>query len=96
MRKRLFRTLRKNYSDEIKFYDICVFMKNSNNYYEFRKFLQNEFLERIQRNPYYSLRAYAKFLTLNDSTLSKILNGKLKISDKRFEDLSDKFNLTLE
>ncbi|MDH4469339.1 MAG: TIGR02147 family protein [Bacteriovoracaceae bacterium] len=46
----------------------------------FRLFLQNQFLERCRRNPKYSLRAFAKFLEVDASTLSQILREKRSLS----------------
>lgn len=42
---------------------------------DFRLYLQNELLERCRKNPAYSLRAFAKSLECDFSTLSKILKG---------------------
>lgn len=42
---------------------------------EFRIFLQNEFVSRCRLNPQFSLRAFAKFLNVDQSLLSKVLRG---------------------
>lgn len=42
--------------------------------------LQKEFVERCRKNPAYSLRAFAKFLNVDQSFLSKVLNGKRPIT----------------
>lgn len=42
--------------------------------------LQSELLERYRKNPRYSLRAYARSLSVEPSALSKILRGKRRIS----------------
>ena len=45
------------------------------------------------KNPNFSLRAYAKKLSLSPSALSEILNGKRKISKKLAERIVEKMNL---
>lgn len=47
---------------------------------EFHLFLQNEFLNRVRKNPRYSIRAFAKSLKINHSTLSQILRGKRPVT----------------
>lgn len=42
----------------------------------FLPFLQQELVRRCQANPRYSLRAFAKFLDVDPSFLSKLFNGK--------------------
>jgi transcriptional regulator with XRE-family HTH domain len=71
-------------------------MKTVRDYSKFKIYLQNEFIERVKKNPSYSLRAFAKSLDINDSTLSKILKGKLNITDKRFNFLSEKLKIRFE
>src|SRR5947209_19732207 len=46
------------------------------------KILRSEFDERCRRNPRYSLRAYAKFLDLDPSALSRILAQKQDMAPK--------------
>ncbi len=41
----------------------------------FRLWLREQFVDRCKRNPSYSLRAFAKFLQKDPSSLSKILPG---------------------
>lgn len=43
---------------------------------DFRQFLQSELIRRVQQNPRYSVRAFARNLQIDKSTLSKFLNGK--------------------
>lgn len=43
---------------------------------DFRLYLQDELLRRCRKNPAYSVRAFAKVLQSDFSTLSKILRGK--------------------
>lgn len=56
--------------------------KDQLTHWDFRKFLQSELLHRCQKNPHYSLRAFAKTLNIDHSTLSQILRGKRPISEK--------------
>ena len=49
---------------------------------DFRKYLQTELLQRCKKNPSYSLRAFAKSLDVDPSTLSKILKGKRPLGSK--------------
>lgn len=44
---------------------------------QFRLFLQEELVRRCKKNPSYSIRAFARFLETDHSSLAKILNGKL-------------------
>lgn len=53
-------------------------MKNTENYY--RELLQREFYAIVEKNPKYSLRAFANKLGVDHSLLSKILRGKRKPS----------------
>ena len=46
----------------------------------FRDHLQDELIQRLKRNPQYSLRAFAKTLKVDPSQLSKILHRKRRIS----------------
>jgi uncharacterized protein (TIGR02147 family) len=48
----------------------------------FRHFLQGELARRCARNGQYSLRAFAKFLGLDHSTLSQLLRGKRRLTER--------------
>lgn len=48
----------------------------------FRLWLQRELTERCKRNARYSLRAFAKYLDINPSSLSQILSGTRPISKR--------------
>lgn len=48
----------------------------------FRQALQTEFERRRQRNPRYSLRAFARYLGTDHSTLSQILRSKRNLSPR--------------
>ncbi len=56
--------------------------------------IQNEFDQRIQRNPAYSLRAYARGLGVDIGSLSQILAGKRKLTLKKAKKLSVSLGLT--
>lgn len=43
---------------------------------EFRSYLQSEFNRRKESNPAYSIRAFARYLNLDQSTLSKVFKGE--------------------
>jgi uncharacterized protein (TIGR02147 family) len=49
---------------------------------DFRHFLQEELARRCARNRHYSLRAFAKFLEMDHSTLSQILRGKRRLMSR--------------
>ncbi|HUP56547.1 MAG TPA: TIGR02147 family protein [Bdellovibrionota bacterium] len=53
------------------------------------KHLRSEFAGRCERNPNYSLRAFARSLNLHSSTLSSILNEKRKVSPRIAKRLLD-------
>lgn len=61
---------------------------------DFRLRLQAELERRCSENPNYSLRAFARFLGVDSSVLSKILNNKRAITPKMFERLSKKIGLS--
>lgn len=47
----------------------------------FRSYLQDELIRRCKKNPGYSVRSYARALTISPSSLSRMLRGERKISD---------------
>lgn len=51
----------------------------------FRYWLQRQFAERCKKNPRYSLRAFARFLSMDPSSLSQILSGKRSVSKKKIQ-----------
>ena len=61
----------------------------------FRLYLKNELDQRIKKNPGYSLRSFAKGLNIDPSLLSKLINGKRKITDNQIEKLGIKLKLSL-
>lgn len=63
---------------------------------DFRLFLQQEFIKRCKKNPRYSLRAFAKTLSIQPSPLSAILRGKRPITAKMKTRLGLTLGLSLE
>lgn len=63
---------------------------------DFRLFLQQEFVARCQRNSRYSLRSYAKSLSVAPSPLSAMLRGQRPITDKMKKRLGLALGLGLE
>ncbi|OQW50448.1 MAG: hypothetical protein A4S09_01245 [Proteobacteria bacterium SG_bin7] len=59
-----------------------------------RILLQNELAKRCQRNPRYSLRAFAKSLDTSHTVLSLVLSGKRSISKKLREKIREELGLT--
>lgn len=55
--------------------------------------LKDSLLSRQRLNPSYSIRAYARDLGLNSSTLSQILNGKRPLPQKSSKVIAQKLNL---
>ncbi len=51
-------------------------------------FLQDEFERRRARNARYSLRAFARALEIDHSTLSKKVRGKRAVPDRTLEQLA--------
>jgi uncharacterized protein (TIGR02147 family) len=58
-----------------------------------RHYLNDELARRCERNPSYSLRAFAKALGIDAGTLSKILNGTQPLSFKMAEKILPKLEL---
>jgi uncharacterized protein (TIGR02147 family) len=60
---------------------------------DFRQFLERELVYRCRRNPKYSLRAFADFLGVGSSFLSKIINGKRQITEKTLNRFGERLAL---
>lgn len=58
-----------------------------------REKLQSELIERARRNPKYSLRAFAKHLQVESSSLSQIINGKRPLTRKMCERLLSRLDI---
>jgi plasmid maintenance system antidote protein VapI len=63
---------------------------------DFRRFLQQELVRRCRGNPRYSLRSFARALSIEPSALSKILRGRRAVTPAMFASLSQKLALTAE
>jgi transcriptional regulator with XRE-family HTH domain len=59
----------------------------------FRLFLRAELGRRCARNPRYSLRAFANFLGLDHATLSQLLRGKRRLTERTIRTLGAKLGL---
>lgn len=60
----------------------------------FRRLLEEELESRMKRNPAYSLRAFAKQLGVNDSSLSQIFRGKRKLTETTINQFGSKLGLS--
>lgn len=72
---------------------------NKNNvvhYIDYRHWLQREYLKRARNNPRYSLRAFAKILGMDASSISQIISGKRKISAKVLGKICDAIGVQFE
>jgi len=59
----------------------------------FRQFLQEELATRCTRNPRYSLRAFARYLRLDHSTLSQLLRGRRRFTTRTVERIAARLSL---
>lgn len=57
-------------------------------------FFQSELLDRCRKNPRYSLRAFARQLSLHPGTLSQILRGKRMVSNRKLLRLADRLDIS--
>lgn len=64
-------------------------MKNS----KFQQFIVNEFERRKKINPRYSLRAFAQHLNIQASLLSRILRGKIPLTQKALDRFCEPLNI---
>ncbi len=69
---------------------ISVGMNNNT----FRQHLREELVGRCQKNPRYSQRAFARFLSVDHSTLAKLLNGKRPLGKKTVLRLGTKLGMS--
>lgn len=63
---------------------------------DFRDYLKGELERRCQKNSQFSLRGFARMLEIEPSSLSKILNGKRRVTATMLERLGKKLNLSEE
>jgi uncharacterized protein (TIGR02147 family) len=61
---------------------------------DFRRHLQAELARRCAKNPNYSLRAFAKNLGVNHSTLSQIMRGRRALTRQTIERLGARLKLS--
>lgn len=59
----------------------------------YRKTLQQEYQRRVAKNPRYSRAAYARFLGVDATYLSKLLSGKILLSLEAADAMARKLNL---
>src|SRR5689334_7684944 len=62
--------------------------------HRFRRVLQEELALRCARNPRYSLRAFARYLKLDHSTLSQLLRGRRRFTARTVERIGARLSLT--
>lgn len=60
----------------------------------FRRFLQEELIDRCRRNEAYSLRSFARSLDISPSSLSRLLNGQRVFSSEMIQRLGLKLGAT--
>lgn len=60
----------------------------------YRTLLRRIMAERQEKNPKFSLRAFAKFIGVEPSFLSLVLNGKRDFADHTFHQIVEKLNLS--
>ena len=77
---------------------LCLYisgMENANtaNFENVRQAVQKEFVKRCQKNPAYSLRAYAKYLGVDQSFLTKLLKGQRPVTDSMAKTLAPKVGI---
>ncbi len=60
----------------------------------FRFWLQNRLMEKCRANPKYSLRAFAQYLDMDASSVSQIISGKRKASDKVITKICEKLSVS--
>lgn len=59
---------------------------------KFQVWLQKEFSEKCRKNPRYSLRAFARLLEMDASSVSQILSGKRRVSHKVLHKVCDRLS----
>lgn len=60
----------------------------------FRDKLRDTLVEKTKKNPSFSLRAFARQLDIESSSLSQIINGKRTLTDRMCKRLAPKLNLS--
>lgn len=70
-----------------------VFPHNATTVKDFRDLLKAELSRRIDKNPRYSLRAFARDLNMGSARLSEVLNARAGISEKRALEIAEILDL---
>ena len=60
---------------------------------DYRLWLQQEYSQRSRKNPRYSIRAFAKVLAMDPSSVSQIISGKRRVSAKILQRLCDRLSV---
>lgn len=63
-------------------------------YDKFRALVQSEFLKRKNKNNYFSLRAFSKYINVNKSSLSDFLTEKRNLSKKNVSQICQRLDLS--
>lgn len=61
---------------------------------DYREILKHQLQQRQEMNPKYSLRAFAKKLSLSPSKVSEVLSGKKRLGVERAEEIANKLGLS--
>ena len=61
---------------------------------DLREVLRTELARRCDRNPRYSLRAYARWLGIHHGSLSRILNGRRALMPRTIQSLAPRIGLS--
>lgn len=70
--------------------------KTMNALQDYRKFIRDTLNEKVQSNPRYSLRAFARDLNVSPSILSEVISGKHGLSEKLANRIALKLGLNQE
>jgi len=62
----------------------------------FESLLEAKFIERKRRNPQYSIRSFARDINVHQSTLTRVLTGKRKVTNKFVQKVAPSLNLSSE
>jgi uncharacterized protein (TIGR02147 family) len=68
---------------------VTLFESNS-----YRAYLRSVLAQRVQKNPRYSMRSFAKSLGVQVSQLSELLRGKRELSESRAVQIADKLGMS--
>ncbi len=74
--------------------EVRVKIMNAAVHKDFKDLLRYQLVERCKSNPRYSMRAFAKFLDIEPSALSKIMNGKRALTKSMLLKLGARLGLS--